>query len=83
MKRSMQRDEIGIGGSWSEFVDYLVVSLTSGTVKLTLDGSSTAPMESGLFSEEFLLICLDILSVFRARSGDGQYSDKILNCQCL
>lgn len=34
----MQRDDIGIGGSWSEFVDYLKSSLSSGDVKLILGG---------------------------------------------
>ncbi|THU61640.1 hypothetical protein C4D60_Mb07t25460 [Musa balbisiana] len=32
------RDDIGIGGSWSEFVDYLKSSLSSGDVKLILGG---------------------------------------------
>ncbi|KAJ6837398.1 uncharacterized protein M6B38_120635 [Iris pallida] len=30
------RDEIGIGGSWSEFLDYFVASLSSGDVKLSV-----------------------------------------------
>lgn len=34
------RDNIGIGGSWSEFVDYLVTSIKSGDVKLVLEGQS-------------------------------------------
>lgn len=33
-----KRDNIGIGGSWSEFVDYLTTSLKSGDVKLIMDG---------------------------------------------
>ncbi|CAL9104211.1 unnamed protein product [Musa textilis] len=32
------RDDIGIGGSWSEFVDYFKSSLSSGGVKLILGG---------------------------------------------
>ncbi|XP_064972036.1 uncharacterized protein LOC135616604 isoform X3 [Musa acuminata AAA Group] len=32
------RDDIGIGGSWSEFVDFLKSSLSSGDVKLILGG---------------------------------------------
>ncbi|KAL8473536.1 hypothetical protein ACS0TY_030388 [Phlomoides rotata] len=32
------RDNIGIGGSWLEFVDYLTTSLKSGDVKLIMDG---------------------------------------------
>ncbi|XP_042007397.1 uncharacterized protein LOC121756010 isoform X2 [Salvia splendens] len=34
------RDDIGIGGSWSEFIDYITTSLKSGDVKLVLDGVS-------------------------------------------
>lgn len=33
-----QRDDIGIGGAWVEFVDYLKSSLSSGDVKLILSG---------------------------------------------
>ncbi|OAY82253.1 uncharacterized protein LOC109710435 isoform X1 [Ananas comosus] len=32
------RDDIGIGGAWAEFVDYLKSSLSSGDVKLILSG---------------------------------------------
>lgn len=31
---------VGIGGSWSEFIDYLFASLKSGDVKLLLEGES-------------------------------------------
>lgn len=34
------RDDIGIGGSWSEFVDYVTTSLKSGDVKLVMEGVS-------------------------------------------
>ncbi|KAH7860589.1 hypothetical protein Vadar_015257 [Vaccinium darrowii] len=34
------RDMVGIGGSWSEFIDYLFASLKSGDVKLLLEGES-------------------------------------------
>ncbi|KAI3451573.1 hypothetical protein Pfo_008238 [Paulownia fortunei] len=34
------RDDIGIGGSWSEFVDYVTTSLKSGDVKLIMEGLS-------------------------------------------
>ncbi|XP_073154702.1 uncharacterized protein [Henckelia pumila] len=34
------RDAIGIGGSWSEFVDYVTASLKSEDVKLVMEGSS-------------------------------------------
>ncbi|KAH9717413.1 U2 small nuclear ribonucleoprotein auxiliary factor-like protein [Citrus sinensis] len=36
------RDEIGIGGSWSEFIDYVVASIKSEDVKLILEGHSNA-----------------------------------------
>ncbi|CAN1177423.1 hypothetical protein LINPERHAP2_LOCUS33092 [Linum perenne] len=36
------RDSIGIGGSWSEFVDYLVASLKAEDVKLVLEKQSGA-----------------------------------------
>lgn len=32
------RDSIGIGGSWSEFIDYFVASIKSEDVKLVLHG---------------------------------------------
>lgn len=35
-----QRDDIGIGGSWSEFLEYLVNSIKFGDVKLVLEGKS-------------------------------------------
>nr|GFB01935.1 actin [Tanacetum cinerariifolium] len=37
-----QRDKIGIGGSWSEFLEYLVISIKFGDVKLVLEGQSTS-----------------------------------------
>ncbi|XP_021899935.1 uncharacterized protein LOC110816176 isoform X2 [Carica papaya] len=33
------RDAIGIGGSWSEFVDYMVASIESEEVKLVIEGN--------------------------------------------
>ncbi|KAK6125566.1 hypothetical protein DH2020_040688 [Rehmannia glutinosa] len=36
------RDDIGIGGSWSEFLDYVTTSLKSGDVKLIMEGLSTS-----------------------------------------
>ena len=35
-----QRDDTGIGGSWSEFLEYLVNSIKFGDVKLVLEGQS-------------------------------------------
>ncbi|KAI7741307.1 hypothetical protein M8C21_012907 [Ambrosia artemisiifolia] len=34
------RDETGVGGSWSDFLEYLVNSLNFGDVKLVFDGQS-------------------------------------------
>ncbi|KAL6958051.1 hypothetical protein U1Q18_040401 [Sarracenia purpurea var. burkii] len=34
------RDMIGIGGSWSEFLDYLIASIKSGDARLILEGQS-------------------------------------------
>lgn len=45
----MQRDNIGIGGSWSEFIDYFVASIKSEDVKLVLHGQSDSGGESCLF----------------------------------
>ncbi|CAL0302952.1 unnamed protein product [Lupinus luteus] len=34
------RDVIGLGGSWSEFADYIIISLKSGNLKLVLEANS-------------------------------------------
>ncbi|XP_075498391.1 uncharacterized protein LOC142536885 [Primulina tabacum] len=34
------RDAVGVGGSWSEFLDYVAASLKSDDVKLLMEGSS-------------------------------------------
>ncbi|XP_008227406.1 PREDICTED: uncharacterized protein LOC103326933 [Prunus mume] len=36
------RDSIGIGGSWSDFIDYLIASVKSEDVKLVLEGHSNS-----------------------------------------
>lgn len=36
------QDSIGIGGTWSEFIDYLVMSIKSEDAKLVLEGHSTS-----------------------------------------
>ena len=38
----MQRDNIGIGGSWSEFVDYVIASIKSEDLKLVMEGHSSS-----------------------------------------
>lgn len=47
---NIQRDEIGIGGLWSEFIDYVVASIKSEDVKLILEGLSNT---DGILSESF------------------------------
>ncbi|KAG6510685.1 hypothetical protein ZIOFF_028713 [Zingiber officinale] len=39
VSHELYRDDIGIGGSWSEFIDYLNSSLSYGNVKLILGSS--------------------------------------------
>lgn len=36
------RDNIGIGGSWSEFVDYVIASIKSEELKLVMEGPSSS-----------------------------------------
>jgi hypothetical protein len=38
----VQRDNIGIGGSWSEFVDYVIASIKSEDLKLVMEGHSNS-----------------------------------------
>ncbi|XAR73160.1 hypothetical protein NMG60_11007032 [Bertholletia excelsa] len=45
------RDMIGIGGSWSEFIDYVISSLRSDNLKLILEGQ---PREEGAASAKFI-----------------------------
>lgn len=52
---NIQRDEIGIGGLWSEFIDYVVASIKSEDVKLILEGHSNA---GGRLSESFFFFSI-------------------------
>ncbi|KAG6514400.1 hypothetical protein ZIOFF_024753 [Zingiber officinale] len=52
------RDDIGIGGSWSEFIDYLNSSLSYGNVKLIL-GSSHNRDSGELSYLSQLLLCIN------------------------
>lgn len=52
---NIQRDEIGIGGSWLEFIDYVVASIKSEDVKLILEGHSNA---DGILSESFFFFSI-------------------------
>ncbi|KAK9058351.1 hypothetical protein SSX86_023192 [Deinandra increscens subsp. villosa] len=48
------RDETGVGGSWSDFLEYFVTSLNSGDVKLVLEGQSksTGPESARLVAQK-------------------------------
>ncbi|KAK1439532.1 hypothetical protein QVD17_05352 [Tagetes erecta] len=48
------RDEIGVGGSWSDFLEYLVNSIKFGDVKLVLQGQSesTGPESARLIAQK-------------------------------
>lgn len=45
---------VGIGGSWSEFIDYLFASLKSGDVKLLLEGESRSHGNS--YSSKYTIV---------------------------
>uniref|UniRef100_A0A2P2J6Z9 Uncharacterized protein n=2 Tax=Rhizophora mucronata TaxID=61149 RepID=A0A2P2J6Z9_RHIMU len=46
------RDSIGVGGSWSEFVDYMVASIKSESVKLVLERHSDADVYAKLVAQK-------------------------------
>ncbi|KAG8643014.1 uncharacterized protein LOC110628149 isoform X2 [Manihot esculenta] len=54
MQLEDMRDSIGIGGSWSDFVDYFVASVKSEDVKLVLEKHSHAydPMHAKLIAQK-------------------------------
>lgn len=51
----LQRDNIGIGGTWSEFVDYVIASIKSEDVKLVFAGTSKEDGDVFSFSYKILL----------------------------
>lgn len=55
---------MGIGGSWSEFLDYTVASLKSDHVKLLLGENSVS---NGIISD-FLIVVLSMIFVFTCLS---------------
>lgn len=57
----MQRDSIGIGGSMSDFINYVTASLKSKDVKLVMGWQSKFGNSSYPFSWFSGEICLDIL----------------------
>lgn len=70
------RDIIGIGGSWLEFVDYLVASISSGNVKLVLGGVlNSTGATSGKFvahkSKGMPLISISLRRVLNSSANDA------------
>nr|XP_010911464.1 uncharacterized protein LOC105037474 isoform X5 [Elaeis guineensis]XP_029118283.1 uncharacterized protein LOC105037474 isoform X5 [Elaeis guineensis] len=61
------RDDIGIGGTWSEFVDYLLSSLSAGDVKLIMSGQPTSGSE-----RDHSMRLMGILSSERERNDSLQ-----------
>ena len=55
----VQRDIIGIGGSWSEFVDYFVASLKSEDLKLVLEANSSSDGNCGSYTSTLPLKILN------------------------
>nr|GFB42448.1 actin/actin-like conserved site-containing protein [Tanacetum cinerariifolium] len=54
--------QIGIGGSWSEFLEYLVNSIKFGDVKLVLEGKSTS---DGNYLKSLIQNYLDLNGLLR------------------
>ncbi|XP_058097391.1 uncharacterized protein LOC131242642 isoform X2 [Magnolia sinica] len=48
------RDVIGVGGSWSEFIDYLIASMSSDGVKLVLGALPNSNSDSGATSGKLM-----------------------------
>ncbi|CAN1224359.1 hypothetical protein LINGRAPRIM_LOCUS870 [Linum grandiflorum] len=73
------RDSIGIGGSWSEFVDYLISSLKAEDVKLVLEKQSGS---NGALSAR--LVCqkskgMPLISISLRRVLDSDANDVMAN----
>jgi hypothetical protein len=57
----VQRDIIGIGGSWSEFADYFVNSLKSEDLKLVLETNSNSDGKQYAYHATFCFFPMKIL----------------------
>ncbi|XP_048128696.1 uncharacterized protein LOC115750515 isoform X4 [Rhodamnia argentea] len=74
------RDNIGIGGSWSEFIDYFVASIKSEDVKLVMHGQSDSGATSAKLVAQkakgmpLILVTLVKLVDFAARELMGNLS---------
>jgi hypothetical protein len=55
LSNQSKRDDIGIGGSWSDFLDYLKSSLSSGEVKL-LFAADQLRKSPGMITEQDSLV---------------------------
>lgn len=64
MQYHSQRDTIGIGGPWSEFVAYVVASIQSEETKLVFEGKSE---DDGEYFIK-VRVCNDILGTFLLNS---------------
>lgn len=51
----VQRDGIGIGGSWSDFVEYFIASIKSEDIKLVIDGQSMSGGGVNYVSSQLLI----------------------------
>ncbi|XP_048128694.1 photosystem I assembly protein Ycf4 isoform X2 [Rhodamnia argentea] len=75
-----KRDNIGIGGSWSEFIDYFVASIKSEDVKLVMHGQSDSGATSAKLVAQkakgmpLILVTLVKLVDFAARELMGNLS---------
>lgn len=55
----MQKDDVGVGGSWLDFLNYLVSSVSSSNVKLVLEGPANS---DGIAVTQYL--CLVLAQLF-------------------
>nr|DAD39851.1 TPA_asm: hypothetical protein HUJ06_014174 [Nelumbo nucifera] len=76
------RDDIGIGGSWSDFIDYLIASVRSENVKLVLSRPSkssggTGPMFAKLIAHKSK--GMPLISIALDRIMDSTANDAMAN----
>lgn len=58
----MQRDNIGIGGSWTEFLDYVIASIKSEDTKLVMEGHPDSDGNHLFFASLSRFFLIDHLS---------------------
>ncbi|KAH7685299.1 hypothetical protein IHE45_04G030700, partial [Dioscorea alata] len=71
------RDDVGIGGSWFEFLDYLIASLSSEDVKLVLDSPDAAHCKliahksiNSSANDAMASLSLALFGVFKQKQND-------------